>query len=97
MELNTDKILAEKILLALKVDYDQTKLAECTAIIREYRTEIEKEFAKNYKRTTNIDQDFPIIRMSNRHQAMDGQIEGSIVPRLSNENQFDNPERIAED
>ena len=101
LETNEDRLLAMRLLsIDQKGMGDDDKFTRYLEVIGEYREKIireEKKFAENDKRVAYIDQDAYPLRVLNRHQKVDGQIEGGIIPRLSNESQFIREEDIGED
>ena len=94
MELNNERILAEKLLLLTRIDYDERLIGEFAEAIRSYRTEIEKEFTPRVERTTNIDTDYPLRKIDTKAPYGSG-----VVPEWvfgATDKRIDNPERIAE-
>ncbi len=95
MELNNERILAEKLLLLTKVDYDERLIGEFAEAIRSYRTEIEKEFTPTNKRTFRIDEDAPIRILDKR----DGEIQRVAPDTIirATEREFNSEDKIGED
>lgn len=94
------KVYAMKLLQALK-EFGADDYNYLIEQLREYRAEIEKEFAARDKNYSRIDEDLPNLRLTERPQTLEGKIRTRPIPRILGETDsskriFDDPEKIEE-
>lgn len=96
-KIDLPKIYTFKILESLKIEFGADEYDSTTRLLREFKEAIEKEFTARDKRSPDISKDNPNIRLTERPQTLEGVTRERPAPTIlgqTNENIFDNPEKI---